>query len=179
MAITTVKKEEINKKVDKKARLQELKEFHTPLFEKLGIEDPFFVSAMAHKPRGKDSLYISLFPSQMKKLIDIYIEFTSKDVIPEDVNRTLYKWTYNPFWSEEYESVEIEGSTDSRYLIPVAELTVIAEPKATTVQTFESFDDIMDPDQDAPFDQMTIRDFLAILHKKPVSRKKWLNDLLK
>jgi len=37
----------------------------------------------------------------------------------------------------------------------------------------------MDPDQDCPIDQMNIRDLAAILLKKPVSKKKWLNDLVK
>lgn len=180
MAISTVKKSD-SKAVDKKARLQELKEYHAPLLEKLGVEDAFFVTAMAHKPKGKDSKHISLFPSQMKKGVDIYMEFTDKDNVPEDPTRKLYKWKHNPFWQEEYDSVEIEGSTDSRYLIPVAELMTIEDPVARKqgIQNFESFDEIMDPDQDAPFDQMTIRDLVAILHRKPVSRKKWLNDLLK
>lgn len=177
MTISTVKKPE-SKAVDKKARLQELKDYHAPLLEKLGIDDPFIATAMAHKPKGKDTKHISLFPSQMKRGVDIYLEFTDKDNVPEDPTRKLYKWKYNPFWHEEYDSVEIEGSTDSRYLIPVAELIVIENPVAKGIQSFKSFDEIMDPDTDAPFDQMTIRDLVAILHRKPVSRKKWLNDLL-
>jgi hypothetical protein len=179
MPISTVKKDQ-PKGTDKKARLQELKEYHAPLLEKLGVEEPFFVTAMAHKPKGKDAKHISLFPSQMKRGVDIYMEFTDKDNVPEDPARKLYKWKHNPFWQEEYDSVEIEGSTDSRFLIPVAELTIMEDPAAGKqgVQPFSSFDEIMDPDTDAPIDQMTIRDFVAILRGKPVSRKKWLNDLL-
>jgi hypothetical protein len=41
------------------------------------------------------------------------------------------------------------------------------------------FDEILDPAQDAPVDQLTIRDLAAILWKKPISSKKWLNDLMK
>jgi hypothetical protein len=41
------------------------------------------------------------------------------------------------------------------------------------------FDEILDPNSDAPFDQLTIRDLAALLLKKPVSNKKWLNDLVK
>lgn len=165
---------------DKKTLVQELKDFHAPVLEALGIQEFFFVTAMAHKPKGKDSLHVSLFPSQMKRGTDIYMEFTNKYSVPEDPARKLYKWTFNPFWSSEYDSVEIEGSTDSRYLIPVEELIVVQDPKASkAVESFKSFDEIMDPDQDASIDQMTIRDLFAILHKQPVSRKKWLNDLLK
>ena len=38
--------------------------------------------------------------------------------------------------------------------------------------------DLMDPNTDAPFDQLTIRDLAAILLKKPVSSKDWLNKLI-
>jgi hypothetical protein len=31
---------------------------------------------------------------------------------------------------------------------------------------------------DAPLDQVTIRDLAAIMLKKPVSNKKWLNDII-
>ena len=36
-----------------------------------------------------------------------------------------------------------------------------------------------DPDQDLPIDQLTIRDLAAILTGKPVSMKKWLNQIVK
>jgi hypothetical protein len=174
--LSTVKKSE-----DKKKIYQELKDYHQPLFTALDIEEPFYVTSMAYKPTGKTEKYISLFPSQMKRGVDIYTEFTNKELKPEDPARTLYKWRFNPHWNEEYESVEIEGSTDSRYLVPVAELIPLSlpDPKSKGVVTFESFNDIMDPDQDCPMDQMTARDLAAILLKKPVSKKKWLNDLIK
>jgi len=38
--------------------------------------------------------------------------------------------------------------------------------------------DIPDPESDLPVSQMTIRDLAAILLKKPVSNKKWLNKLI-
>lgn len=168
------------KRDDKKKIYQDLKDYHQPLFTELGITDPFYVTSMAYKPIGKTEKYISLFPSQMKRGVDIYTEFTSKDLKPDDANRTLYKWRFNPHWHEEYESVEIEGSTDYRYLIPVAELIPMVSPSRNVdVIGFDSFAEIMDPDQDCPLDQMTVRDLAAILLKKPVSKKKWLNDLVK
>jgi hypothetical protein len=36
----------------------------------------------------------------------------------------------------------------------------------------------MDPDLDAPLSQITMRDLAAIMLKKPVSNKKWLNDII-
>ena len=41
------------------------------------------------------------------------------------------------------------------------------------------FDELMDPDNDAPLNQITIRDLAAIMLKKPVSQKEWLNNLIK
>ena len=67
--------------------------------------------------------------------------------------------------------------------LPVAELSkveiAVEEPSKIKQLSFDGFDDIMDPDQDAPLDQITIRDLAAIMLKQPVSRKKWLNDLIK
>jgi hypothetical protein len=165
---------------DKKTKFLELKAHHLPKFEALEVEDPFFVTSMAYKPIGKTEKFISFFPSQLKKGVDIYTEFTNKDLKPDDVNRTLYRWRFNPHWQEEYESVEIEGSTDCRYLIPVAELTPVVMPKKQDgIIPFESFADIMDPDQDCPIEHMTLRDLAAIMLNKPVSKKAWLNNLIK
>jgi hypothetical protein len=73
-----------------------------------------------------------------------------------------------------------------RYLIPVSELIkVTAEPKKTEPTKteveglFPDFDGIMDADLDAPLSSLTVRDLAAILLQKPVSNKKWLNDLIK
>lgn len=167
--------------IDKKARMNEIIEYHQKTFDALGIENPFFVATMAYKPYTKTELHISLFPSQLKKGQDIYTEFVSKDYAPEDPNRTLYKWKYNKFYEEEYDSVEIENSTDCRYLVPVSELEVITAVTTLNddkVITFNTFDEIMDPDEDCPFDQMTVRDLAAIMLNKPVSRKKWLNKII-
>jgi hypothetical protein len=72
-----------------------------------------------------------------------------------------------------------------RYLIPVSELMKVSAPVEKKVATSKQLDlntffsEIIDPDQDVPLDQMTVRDLAAILLKKPVSNKKWLNDLIK
>lgn len=178
MAIKTTEK------LDRRARTKELREFHQEVFEKLGIPDAVYVPTLAYKPVGKESKHIALFPSQLKLKQDLYLEFVSKEMECEDVNRTLYKWKFNPFYTEEYDVIEsdIEGVSE-RYLVPVAELTkveiAVEEPSKLTQLSFDGFDDIMDPDQDAPLDQLTIRDLAAIMLKQPVSRKKWLNDLIK
>lgn len=168
-------KENSSKGNERKERLQELIKYHQPTFDHFKIKNPLFVGTMAYKPVGKNELHISFFPSQLKKEQDIYTEFVTRDYEPETKERILYKWNYNKFYDEEYESVDIEGSADKRYLIPISEL----QPLSTSqVIEFSEFDEIMDPDEDAPLDQMTVRDLAAILLKSPVSRKKWLNQII-
>jgi hypothetical protein len=164
--------------IDRKQKVQELIEFHQKTFDALGISNPFFVASMAYKPFGKSELHISFFPSQLLKGKDIYTELVNKEYDPDTTTRTLYKWNYNKFWKEEYDSVELENTDDRRYLIPISELIAIEAPTSKIIE-FNTFDEIMDPDEDCPFDQMTVRDFAAIMLQRPISRKKWLNEILK
>jgi hypothetical protein len=94
----------------------------------------------------------------------------------------LWKLHFNPHWEDEYDTTP---TTDSalRYLIPVSELVKVKAPAKTIatrsgveITEFEEFSSLMD---DAPVSDMTIRDLAAILLKKPVSSKSWLNDLVK
>jgi len=179
-----IKTQEKKNLVDKKARMQNLVDYHQKTFEALGIDDPLFVPTMAYKPYTKNELHVSLFPSQLKKGQDIYTEFVNKEFEPETEERTLYKWKHNKYWEEEYDSVELENSSDRRYLVPVSELEVIVAPvKKETADSqiimFDTFDEIMDPDEDCPLDRITLRDLAAIMLQKPVSRKKWLNQITK
>jgi hypothetical protein len=178
-----IKTQEKKNLVDKKTRMQNLVEYHQKTFKALGVDDPLFVPTMAYKPYTKTELHVSLFPSQLKKGQDIYTEFVNKEFEPETEERTLYKWKYNKYWEEEYDSVELENSSDRRYLIPVSELTAVAVltdvPDESTIISFDTFDEIMDPDEDCPVDRITLRDLAAIMLNKPVSRKKWLNQIIK
>lgn len=179
-----IKTQEKKNLVDKKARMQTLVEYHQKTFDALGIDDPLFVPTMAYKPYTKNELHVSLFPSQLKKGQDIYTEFVNKEFEPETEERTLYKWRYNKYWEEEYDSVELENSSDRRYLVPISELEAVAvlakkEEVDSQIITFDTFDEIMDPDEDCPLDRITLRDLAAIMLQKPVSRKKWLNQIIK
>ena len=51
---------------------EELRKYH----EKYLPDDAVFVPKMAYKPTGKDELFISFFPSEVRKGVDIYVEFT-------------------------------------------------------------------------------------------------------
>ena len=138
---------------------------------------------MAYRPYGKTDLHIGFFASEISKGEDVYVEFCSKENVPEDPLRRLYKWRFNPHFEEEYEKTEPNGITGNvRYLVPVDELTVVKaaeEVKPTAIRTKDiSFDDFSDANTDLPIDQLTIRDLAAILLQRPVSNKKWLNQLI-
>lgn len=170
------------KPFDRKAKTQELIKEHEAKFDILKVKDPLFIPKCAYKPYSGADLHIALFPSEIGKEMDIYTEFTSIALEPEDLERTLYKWNYNPFYKEEYETTVPNDKGDVRYLIPVSELIKIqvgiAEDEELNPK-IELFDNFMDPDTDAPLSSMTVRDIAAILLKKPVSNKKWLNELIK
>lgn len=168
-----------DKPEDKKERLRKLREFHQPTFDSNGVSDALFIPKMAYRPHGKTDLHIAFFASEVNKGEDVYVEFTSKDLIPEDTERRLYRWNFNPHFQEEYETTDPHPQTGHvRYLVPVDELVLIKLAKKDLVKKNPESFDLPDPDQDLPMDQMTIRDLAAILLKKPVSNKQWLNELI-
>ena len=174
----------VEKPEDRRSKTAELRKAHQEYFEKAGISGAKFVPKLAYKPPGKDELFVGFFPNELRGGEDVYTEFASRDLEVEDPERNLYKWKYNPHWEEEYEKTEPGPSGSFRYLIPVIELVKVQKnefiqqaPIKTKIQTSIDFD-LMNPDTDAPFDQLTVRDIAAILLKKPVSNKQWLNKLI-
>lgn len=157
--------------LDRKTITSKLREKHQPYFNYKTIPDAVFIPKMAYKPSGKDELFISFFQSELRKESDLYVEFVNRDLQPEDSSRTLWKWNYNPHWSEEYEALE-----NDRYLIPVSELICIrAEDIVTTSQPVQSSPFFED---DCQLTEMTVRDLLSVMSMKPVSQKAWLNALI-
>ncbi len=166
---------------DKRERLKSLRDFHQQTFAEMGIPDAYFIPKLAYKPPGKLEKHIGLFTSEISKGMDIYTEQASADLIPEDPDRTLYKWRYNPNYKEEYETLENNGTT--RYMIPVSELILVKSYTPEVLEetkykpTFSAPKDVSNG-IDLPFSDLTIRDLAAILLKKPISNKLWLNDLI-
>jgi hypothetical protein len=170
---------------DSRDKVAELRKHHEPLLTAIGKPDALFQPKLSYVPKGKDEAHVSFFLGDFKKKQDIYIEFASRDLEIEDPSRTLWLWKFNPHWEEEYDTTEPMANGQVRYLVPVSELLKVSAPVEKKTETSKQLDlnsffsEIIDPDQDAPLDQMTIKDLAAILLKKPVSNKKWLNDLLK
>jgi hypothetical protein len=173
---------------DKKENLKKIKEFHKAAMEKLGVSDYSLIPKLAYRPSGKTELYISFFYSEISKGQDVYLEFTDRNNVPEDPERTLYLWKFNPHFEEEYEKTEpTEGTGHIRYLVPVEELKVIKKTSPEAMITTEkevklkpALDfSLPNPETDPPFNEMTIRDLAAIMLNKPVSNKEWLNIIIK
>jgi hypothetical protein len=161
--------------LDKKAKIELLKNYHKKTFSKLGVTNPAYSPKMAYYDAGER--VISFFPSEVEKGEDIFTEFVSRDYDSEDDARTLYKWKYNPHYATEYRVTAPHSANHTiRYIIPVEELIDCTTVKVAEV--IEEFD-MPDPDQDLPIDQLTIRDLAAILTGKPVSMKSWLNEIVK
>jgi len=191
MALTTI--------IDKKENGKKLREFHQPTFEKLGLVNPVLYGKLFYTPIGKTEKYTSLFFNEINKGADIYLEATNRDLIPEDDERTLYVWKLNPHFQEEYEMTEQEVTNSTRFLIPISELKVVkkytaeeispvvkepvieetdAEKEIIENKDFNFDSPVKLTDKESPITEMTIRDFAAIILKKPVSRKEWLNVII-
>jgi hypothetical protein len=155
---------------DRKSITAKLREKHQPYFNLKKVPDAIFIPKMAYKPSGKDELFIAFFQSELRKESDLYVEFVNRDLQPEDMNRNLWKWNYNPHWDEEYEKLE-----NDRYLVPVSELVCIRTDEV--VQTTH-VDQVSFFDDDCAVSEMTVRDLLSVTQMKPVSNKAWLNALI-
>jgi hypothetical protein len=162
---------------ERKAKVAELRKTHQPVFDALGEPEALFYPKLAYKPEGKDDPHMAFFVSELRRGVDIYTEFVGSNCDSEDPDRTLWKWNYNPHWQEEYDNTEGIDNGPLRYLVPVSEFVKVKLIKASS-----NTEELALPNfslDDAPISEMTIRDLAAILLKKPVSTKEWLNDLLK
>ena len=169
----------------KKQKLEEIRDYHQSLISNLGIPRTDFNMKMPFY--DKQARYVvGIFASEFRKEKGFYFELITRDLEPADSNRTVYRIPFNSSFEEEYELNE-KGS----YLVPLEELRAIDAqsvavsgtsallekpkqgPKPTAAYKAPA------PMEDAPYGEMTIRDFYAIHTGKPVSTKNWLNELIK
>ena len=121
-------------------RKEREKEFfvqHMDTFRALKLTDPFFIIKTAFFQKGKYGRQIQFFESEVGKGEDIYIEFydnvtddkgTVIDVTPFSSDRQLFKYKYNPFYAEEYETksgTNIKGEPYTLYTVPVSEMIAV------------------------------------------------------
>lgn len=182
------------KKEWKRSKLEAVRSHHKALIEDLGISITDFNMKMPfHDKSGR--LVVGIFSSEFKKEKGFYFELVTRELDPADVKRTVYRIPYNGAFEEEYELNE-KGS----YLVPIEQLRSV-NPQSIAISKYaavESTQNIFTTNanpslkdmpmypapasmdsSDAPYSEMTIRDYYAIHTGKPVSSKNWLNELIK
>jgi len=153
-----------------KDKIANLKTRHESTFKALGLTEVCFLPKTIYGT----PLECVIFPSEFRLGKDIYTEKVSRDYVSEDPSRTLYKLKYRKDFNQHYKTSSF--GQDVKYHVPFTdfEKVIVEKPKMDF--------SIPDPDAkflDDPIADMTIRDVAAILWKRPVSGKDWLNDLIK
>ena len=188
-----------NPKEWKKMKLDAIRAYHNPLIKDLGISPLDFNMKMAFYDRH-GRYVVGIFSSEFKKDKGFFFELVTRDLDPLESDRKVYRIARNDNFEEEFEMNE-KGS----FLVPVDELRMVnaqsvaiskgsavtsndklfsSKPAAPAEQTkpqqpvFTSNPQALQPKLDAPYSEMTIRDYIAIHTGKPVSLKSWINDLV-
>jgi hypothetical protein len=130
---------------------------------------------------------VGIFGSEFRKEKGFFFELISSDLDPIDPERKVYRVPPNTCYEEEY-----EFNPKNSYNVPLEELRVVNPYSVAITKGAEIFKNpeiikekvlknpqVSLPLEDAPYSEMTIRDYMAIHTGKPVSLKSWLNDLIK
>lgn len=174
----------------KKLKLESVRDFHQDLIDDLGIPRTDFNMKMPfYDKHGR--LVVGIFSSEFRKEKGFFFELITRDLDPADAERKVYRVPISGSFEEEYELNE-KGS----YLVPLEELRVV-NPTSVAIKKTAVFGIDSAPTgfsipktpmqaykapatmEDAPYSDMTIRDYFAIQTGKPVSSKTWLNELIK
>lgn len=150
-----------------KLKIVALREKHESTFEKLGVPEANYIPKMIF---GTPPVLL-FFRSELESGKDIYTEKVSQDYDLLDEERTLYVWKHDPDYKEKLTTKPY--GEDVMYYIPFSEF------KPLTINKEAAKFNIPNPDEDAPFEELMLRDLAAILWKEPVSQKSWLNELIK
>lgn len=171
---------------ERKKRIAELREYHQPYFERIGEPRARFIAKMLY---GWPPDRCNFFENEISNSTPLYVEWVSRGYFPED-DRRLYKYVYNPDYATDYVK-EVKDDGLVMYVVPVDKFELVKEgdmpatpepqqEEAKPVQGSLELDfDLVNPDEDCPGENITLRDWAAILLKAPVSRKEWLNKLIK
>jgi hypothetical protein len=123
--------------MNRKEKENEFYAFHMERFKQLKLADPSFVIKTAFFQKGKFGKQVQLFEGELNKGVDIFIEMIDIirdndnkeiDLVPANADRQLFKYTYNPYFAEEYETKEGLGKSGAgytAYIIPASELVAI------------------------------------------------------
>ena len=182
----------------KRQKLELIRFYHRDLIKDLGIPAIDFSMKVAFRDQ-KNNMVIGVFANGFVREKGYFIEIViSGSYDPADPERKVYRIAPNPHFEDEYEYVP----KNNTYLVPLDDLRPV-NPEAVAISkssAVTSSDNVfntrnvvtveapvakvavapkVEPKQDAPYSELTIRDFVAIHTGKPVSLKPWLNDLIK
>jgi hypothetical protein len=183
------------KRLYRQKKLKEMHDYNEDLIKDLGISKSDFNMKKAFTRNG--TIVVGIFDSEFKRPKGFYFELINSDIEPDDPARTVYRLSPTEFYADEFEMDEY-----GKYLVPVDQLRIVNRQSAviskgsaatssdrvlkdeptlrTTIKPPLPFTDSSQLKvEDAPFSEMTIRDYLAIHTGKPVSTKSWLNELIK
>lgn len=174
----------------KRLKLETIRDYHQDLIDDLEIPRTDFNMKMPfYDKHGR--MVVGIFSSEFRKEKGFFFELITRDLTPADAERKVYRVPFSTAFEEEYELNE-KGS----YLVPLEELRVV-NPTSVAIKKTASFGTQEEPlpsslpktpmqaykapaaMEDAPYSEMTIRDYYAIQTGKPVSTKTWLNELIK
>jgi len=177
----------------KAQKTKEMRDFNAEIIADLEISQfDFNMKTQFYDEQRR--LVVGIFPSEFKKTKGFFFELIDSDLNPTDPERKVYRVPPTPSFEEEYE-LNAKGS----YLVPIEELKVVHRSSVaiSKMSAFTGIDDSVfkvtqkaqetvanipkapSPMEDAPYADMTIRDYYAISTNKPVSAKNWLNELIK
>lgn len=164
---------------ERKKRVAELKEHHQSYFDSIGESKARFTAKMLYGNPEKSKF----FYSEIGNDSPLYVEFVTRDYVPQAA-RNLYVYKFRA----DYDSFFIKEQTESgleMYVVPFENFTKVASDEEPVKQlgiaqgSLDLDFDIINPDEDCPMDNITLRDWASILLRVPVSRKEWLNKLIK
>lgn len=164
----------------KKEKVENTRLYHKPVLDHMNVADKDFNVKVAFTHSGVK--VVGIFPSEFNKQKGFYFEFVDSKLDPTDPERKLWKIPYR----ENYEDVYNLLQTGS-YAVPLSDIEEVIIKK--NIPNFnmnfnnDSFANPFDTNVEEEKDddhtsKMTIRDLAAILWQRPVSRKKWLNELV-
>lgn len=175
----------------RKRKLDEILTHHADLIRDLGINTSDFNMKMPfHDDMG--NLVVGIFASEFRKSKGFYFEMIDNNLNPVNP-RKVFRIPPNPNYQEEYK-MNSKGS----YLVPMEEIREVNIP-SVAISKFSAISNLSAAKpaanykssyaeiahkapgllEDVPYAEMTLRDYYAIVSGKPVSKRQWLNELIK
>lgn len=158
----------------KKEKINSHREYHSVVLNELNVPDNDFNVKLVFYNEGRK--VVGIFPNEFTKSNGFYFEFVDKMLDPTDPERKLWKLTPRENYEDLYNIL-----SSGAYAVPIDDLEEVVIKRKANMPINLDFSEEEFKDEtkdDEHHSKMTIRDLAAILWQKPVSRKRWLNDLV-